>query len=172
MGLSEEVWKDVKGYEGLYQVSTLGRIKTCSGRFKGRIRKLKVDRHGYECVALVKHGVRKDHLVHRLVAQAFIPNPENKPQVNHIDENPLNNCLYNLEWVTAAENANHGTRGYRIGLKQSRPVKVIDIATGEYNNYKSMKEASEKLGLNMGSMYKVLSNKMRQTGGYVIEYAK
>lgn len=170
MGVNEEFWKDVEGYEGLYQVSTLGRIKVISGRFKGCIRKLKVDRHGYECIALFNDGLRKDYFVHRLVAQTFIPNPENKPQVNHIDENPLNNTVYNLEWVTPKENANHGTRGYRIGLKQSRPVKVVDIATGEYNRYNSMKEASEKIGLNMGSMYKVLSNKMKQTGGYVIYY--
>lgn len=170
MGLSEEVWKDIVGYEGLYQVSTHGRIKVCRGRFKNRLRKIKVDRHGYECIALFKHGIRKDYLVHRLVAEVFIPNPDNNPQVNHIDENPLNNCVYNLEWVTARENAKHGTRGYRIGLKQSRAVKVVDIATGEYNKYNSMKEASDKLGLNMGSMYKVLSNKMRQTGGYVVYY--
>lgn len=65
MGVSEEIWKDIEDYEGLYQVSTLGRIKVISGRFKGRIRKLKVDRHGYECIALFNDGLRKDYFVHR-----------------------------------------------------------------------------------------------------------
>lgn len=98
-----EIWKDVKGYEGLYQVSNTGQV------FSIRSKKFLKQGHtgwgeGYAFVALCKNGMRKNKNVHRLVAEAFIPNPENKPEVNHIDHNPHNNNANNLEWVTHQEN--------------------------------------------------------------------
>ncbi len=100
-----EIYKDVKGYEGLYQVSNLGNVKSLHG--KGKIMRLGKMKKGYLLVELSKNAVRKGVLVHRLVALAFIPNPENKPQINHKDGVKSNNNLSNLEWVTAIENSRH-----------------------------------------------------------------
>lgn len=125
----KEEWKDIKDYEGLYQISNLGRVKSLVGwngkKYISRERVLEPtkrsdDRATYQraIVKLVKDGKGKDYRVHRLVAQAFIPNPEKKPQVNHIDGNPLNNNVKNLEWVTDRENKLHAIendlRIYRI----------------------------------------------------------
>lgn len=106
----KEIWKDVEGYEGLYQVSNFGNLYSS---YVKRKLQLSLDKYRYKQVILVKNGVRKRHLLHRMVAQEFIPNPENKPQVNHIDENKTNNTVSNLEWVTSKENINHGTRTER-----------------------------------------------------------
>lgn len=106
----EEIWKDIKEYEGIYQVSNLGRVKSLKHSKEGKLLKGRVTGKGYLSVALFRNSVRKSNSIHRLVAEAFIPNPENKPEVNHIDENKLNNDVSNLEWVTSKENSNHGTR--------------------------------------------------------------
>ena len=100
-----EVWRDVPGYEGLYQVSSLGRIMR-----GGRIRKLKKDYGGYMVVSLCKKAVQKDGKVRRLVALAFIPNPEHKRVVNHIDGDKQNNRVENLEWATHSENISHANK--------------------------------------------------------------
>ena len=112
---SEEIWKDIIGYEGLYQVSSYGRVRSLD-RYdsrncfrKKRILKLCANRLGYLKVGLWSNGKVKHHLVHRLVAEAFIPNPNNLPIINHIDENPSNNNVDNLEWCTAKYNMNYGT---------------------------------------------------------------
>lgn len=108
----EEIWKDIEGYEGLYKVSNLGRIK--SFYHGGKIMKPDVSNHGHLRVKLSKSGKLKRYLVHRLVARAFIPNSENKPQINHIDADPTNNSVDNLEWSTQSENIKHA---YKIGNK-------------------------------------------------------
>lgn len=109
-----EIWKDVVGYEGLYQVSNLGRVKRIKHTtkklfFSERIVNQYVNMNGYMMAPLSKDGKDKHKAVHRLVAQAFIPNPDNLPFVNHKDENPLNNHVDNLEWCTAKYNSNYGT---------------------------------------------------------------
>lgn len=111
----EEIWKDIKGYEGKYQVSNYGSVKTLNYRRTGTARLLipKNDK-GYLAVGLYKNGKRKMFLIHRLVAEAFIPNPENLPQVNHIDEDKTNNYVENLEWCTQSYNNNYGTRLKRV----------------------------------------------------------
>ena len=129
----EEIWRDVKGYEGLYQVSNLGRIKSLERFIKTRknkngmngyihkqesIRIPTKDYKGYLRLNLCKEGKQKPFKVHRLVAQAFIPNPNNLPQVNHKDENKENNCITNLEWCTNEYNHNYGTRNKRVAEKQ------------------------------------------------------
>ncbi len=106
----EEIWENIEDYEGLYQVSNLGRIKriskaTCT--FAGRILKNSRHNRGYQTVDLSKNGVWKKYTVHRLVAKAFIPNPDNKPEVNHKDSNRSNNVASNLEWATSSENSIH-----------------------------------------------------------------
>lgn len=101
----EEEWKTIPDYPA-YQVSNFGRVKSFK-RSKSRILKSVVNCKGYLCVELCKNGKGKLFFVHRLVAQAFIPNPENKPEINHIDGHPLNNHFSNLEWCTRAENMRH-----------------------------------------------------------------
>lgn len=101
----EEIWKDIKGYEGKYQISNLGRVKSLN--YNTKILKYNSDGHGYLKVILYKNNKRKSHRVHRLVAEAFIPNLEDKNQVNHINGNKQDNRAFNLEWCTAKENVQH-----------------------------------------------------------------
>ena len=101
----KEIWKDVKDYEGLYQVSNLGRIKR-----KSKIIKNGIDTKGYCYVNLSKNGIVKNVRVHRIVAISFIPNIENKKEINHIDGNKQNNCVSNLEWATHKENIKHAIK--------------------------------------------------------------
>lgn len=123
--MQEEIWKDIEGYEGIYQVSNLGNVRVLDRivnsaiknndkvKRKGQILK-QYNKRGYLQVTLTVSNKRKYFNVHRLVAQAFIPNPNNLPQVNHRDENPKNNCVNNLEWCSAKYNANYGTRNSKI----------------------------------------------------------
>ena len=110
----EEIWKDIEGYEGLYQVSNLGRVRSLR---RNIILRQSIERNGYERILLYKNKGYKHFLIHRLVATAFIPNPNNLPQVNHKDENKLNNCVDNLEWCTQEYNHNYGTINIRISQK-------------------------------------------------------
>ena len=120
-----ERWKHVRGYEGLYKVSDKGRLV---GVKSGRILKPQVNKTGgYLQVMLYKPGrVRPRFSVHRLVAEAFVPNPLNKPQVNHINEDKLDNRACNLEWVTASENINWGTHNERVAKTKGRTVAQLD----------------------------------------------
>lgn len=163
-----EEWKDIEGYEGLYQVSNLGRVKRSKGKYmkSERILMLFINTPGYLQVMLCKNNKCKKFTVHRLVANAFIPNPENKPQVNHIDEDKTNNKVSNLEWVTAKENVNHGTRNER----SSKKIKAIDIANGEWNDYKSISECARELGLHQSSISICLKGKRKTSGGYTFKY--
>lgn len=166
----KEIWKDVGGYEGLYQVSNLGRVKRLKGKYMKSdklLKQVKLD-SGYIAVGLCKHNKAKNFRVHRLVAEAFIPNPEEKPQVNHINEDKTNNMVSNLEWMTAKENNNYGTRTQRT----SKPVKAIDIANGEYNIYCSISECARQLGLHQPNICQCLKGKCKQIGGYIFEYSK
>ena len=118
-----EVWKDIPEYEGLYQASTLGRIKSLKRYYKTgrgglqllpeRIRKLSIKRTGYVEVALCKNGVHRCFLVHRIIGKLFVPNPNNYEEINHKDENLKNNCADNLEWCDHSYNINYGTRTER-----------------------------------------------------------
>ena len=166
-----EEWRDIKGYEGLYQVSNLGRVRSlnCRGH-KGCIGILtpRLDGKGYEMVALYKEGKARNTKVHRLVAQAFIPNPNNYPQVNHKDEDKTNNNVDNLEWCTNEYNHNYGTRNERVAKSLSR--KVICITTGEIFN--SMREACRKYDINTGRMTECCQGKRKTAGGYKWEYFK
>lgn len=136
-----EEWKDIIGYEGLYQVSNLGRVKSL--RYN-KVLKPCVSETGYKYVLLVdKDSHNKNWRLHKLVAMTFVPNPDNLPQVNHIDENKLNNSADNLEWCTAEYNSNYGTRGQKISLKKGTACICTD--TGAI--YRSIREASKKTGL-------------------------
>lgn len=159
----EEMWRDIPGYEGYYQVSNLGRVKSLERmvkhggyeyRRKERIRS-PFETAGYLCVALNKDTIEKTYQIHQLVAIAFIPNPENKPIVNHIDGNKTNNCVDNLEWVTYKENAQHAIRIGLLDPEQCRingrksidvtAIRVLCEDTGEL--FESVIEAGRQLGI-------------------------
>lgn len=130
-----EEWKDVVGYEGFYQVSDKGRVKSldrvdCLGHArKGIILKQRVTKWGYMRTMLYKNGVSKQESIHRLVGKAFIPNIENKEQINHIDGVKTNNSVFNLEWCSLSENRKHA---YRTGLQHPQ--------IGEANGFSKLKE--------------------------------
>lgn len=164
-----EEWKDIKGYEELYQVSNLGSVKRVK---TGRILKGSEDTKGYLRVTLSKNNTVSHQRVHRLVAQAFISNTDNKPQVNHIDENKTNNMVSNLNWMTAKENLNHGTHNERVSKTQSIPIIATNLKTDESTEFYGTCECARQLGLSQGGITSVLKGKRRQTGGYIFEYAK
>ena len=130
----QEVWKDIPGYEGLYQVSSLGRVKSLERDTKRlrpqhiRERMLKPRNGGYLQVYLADAGKREAVYIHRLVAQAFIPNPDNKPIANHKDGNKHNNSVENLEWCTHQENVLHAyLTGLNIPHQERKGVWTIQI---------------------------------------------
>lgn len=142
-----EIWKDVVGYEGFYQVSNKGNIysverKDSIGRkIGGRILKPTYDKYGYLQVNLCKNGKLKTIFRHRLVAEAFIPNQNNYLEINHKDEVKTNNNVDNLEWCTSKYNANHGTRNERVAQAQSKRVRGVNIESGETITFNSTREA-------------------------------
>lgn len=167
--MNNEKWKPVVGYEGLYEVSNFGRINSVKrNSTKGGIRKQK-ERHGYLAVELCKDGVRKTYDVHRLVAIAFIDNPESLPQVNHKDENRKNNYAENLEWCSCKQNINYGTARARMvetQKKNHRPF--ICIETGKI--YDSQKEFADEVGLSAGFINNVLHGRRNTAQNWHIEF--
>lgn len=139
----EEEWKPIKGYEGIYEVSNMGRVKSLH-RSQGRILKQDTKDNGYIQVSLNKDGVQSKKHVHRLVATAFIPNPHNKSEVNHIDGNKENNNADNLEWCTREYNMRHA---YRNGLTNADIHKKSVILYKKYGEYKSVTEAARALNV-------------------------
>ena len=160
-----EIWKDIEGFVGLYQVSNLGRTKRLYQNDKEKILKHGSDKDGYLRVNLYKEGKSKQSKVHRLVAKAFIPNPDNKSQVNHRDENKSNNKVENLEWVTSKENINYGTRTEKVAKSLSKPICGINIKTNEKIEFPSTQEA-ERNGFDHGNIVKCLKGRNKSHKGY------
>lgn len=166
MSVSKEVWKPIKGYEGLYEVSNLGRVRK---RVWKEVKGTDFN-NGYRRVNLNKDGKQKSMLVHRLVAEAFIPNPEGYPIINHIDECPSNNHVDNLEWCDQKHNMNCGTVSHKKA--ESAPnksaVMAIDKETGERTYYKSIAEAYKSVtgkNAHSGSISEVASGKRKSAYG-------
>ena len=158
-----EIFKDIPGYEGLYQVSNLGNVKSLNYRQTGKEQILrlhpKIKNKGYFKVRLFKNGIVKSYFVHRLVAEAFIPNQNNYPIINHKDENPSNNSVSNLEWCTYSYNINYGTRNEKCSLKRlneptiSKPIKCLDLKTNEETIYPSINEVSRQMKIRASSIH-------------------
>ena len=169
----EELWRDIVGYENLYQVSNLGNVKNC---LSGRILKLSNDNDGYKQIQLCKNGVRKTYKVHRLVGQACIENPQNLPCINHKDENKANNRVSNLEFCTQKYNLNYGAAQERKSKAQinrkdcSKPVLQYDKNGIFMNEYPSMKDAKRKTGVHQVSICSVCRGKQKTAGGYIWKY--
>lgn len=123
-----EEWRDILGYEGLYKVSNLGMVYSMKRK---KIMKLSKTEKGYYKVYLMKDGTGKHKKVHRLVAEAFIPNPNNLPQVNHKDEDKTNNIVTNLEWCTAEYNSNYGTHKEKLRIASTGRILPKDAVVSE-----------------------------------------
>lgn len=165
-----EVWKDIPDYEGLYQVSNLGRIKSLYNYRKYNILTPRIKR-GYYTIGLRKNGIRKWHQVHRLVASSFISNDNNLPQVNHKDENKLNNNVDNLEWCTVSYNNCYGTRREKVKNKTSKPVYQYDLKGNLIKKHNSLTNATKSMGLKSNSSISLCcSGKYETSCGYKWSY--
>lgn len=167
-----EIWRDIAGYEGLYQVSNIGRVR--SSYKGGRVLKLQPNHNGYLTVRLCRNNKGKTHRVHRLVAEAFIDNPDDKPEVNHVDGIKTDNRVENLEWCTSFENMRHA---YATGLqsapqgKDSPVAKLIDEQVRyirENPDGLTQRELAGKFGVNQVTISRVqLGKAYRNAGGHI-----
>ena len=189
--MEQEIWKDIEGYEGYYQVSNLSRIKRlrgfCKSNKDGGIREVKEYitkgylKAGYWVVSLTVLPKRKKYPLHRLVAKAFIPNPNNYPFINHIDGNRSNCSIKNLEWCTHQMNVQHG---YDTGLNKGKkgkkyPVKpdyARNIKVDYYDRlgnfiktYNSMGEASRELGIRQSAISQSIIHKIKRPRRYLFK---
>lgn len=169
-----EVWKDVIGYEGYYQVSNLGRIRSLmhrgSKRKKPYIMHPHVQKNGYAYACLSKDKIPRVVRFHRIVASAFIPNPNKFPYINHIDENKTNNRADNLEWCTAKYNSNYGNIRERIISPQRKPVGKYDKKGNLLRTYIGVNEAARIEGISAGNICMVCKGQRNETGGHVWRY--
>ena len=171
----KEIWRDIKNYEGLYQISNLGNIKSLH-RNKIKLLKLRVHysynktRKDY-VIGLCKNGVVKTYYVSRLVAEAFIPNPNNLPQVNHKNEfDTLNNSVDNLEWCTAKYNSNYGTRTKRIVNKHKRKIAQYDLNNNLIKIWNSGIDVEKEMNWFSTKIIACCRNKQKTAYGYMWKY--
>lgn len=176
----KEIWKAIEGFEGYYEISNLGRLKSldrvvkCRTRSKmiaGKIMNPTPNKNGYLCVDLRKNGKRHGSRINRLVAIAFIPNPNDLPEVNHMDGNKKNNIASNLEWATGSQNTRHAVRYGFIDIgkaQKARKRPVICTTTGD--QYASATEAAKMLGLNHQSISRVALGQRKSIHGYHFQF--
>lgn len=169
----KEIWKDIEGYEGLYQVSNLGRVKSLNYNHtrKPKVLSLMNGSRGYMGIKLGKEGTITFKSVHRLVAQAFIPNPNNYPYINHKDENKKNNVWTNLEWCTAKYNTNYNNLPKRRGIKARKRVNQYDKQGNFIKTWDSMTSIYETLKYNSSGISSCCSGKYKTSHGYIWRYA-
>lgn len=157
--------KDIKGFEGLYAVTSCGKVWSYRRKI---FLKPYYNHKGYLLVDLRKGSVRRQTAIHRLVAEAYIPNPEGLETVNHIDENKENNSVLNLEWMSNADNVRYGTGAKRGGISRSKPVRCVELDI----IFASVTEAAEKLNLSQSGISNVLNGKQNVCGNYHWELVK
>lgn len=159
----KEVYKDIPGYEGLYQVSNLGNVKSLNYRRKGQEELLSpgITQWGYLIVSLSKNGEIKQFSIHRLVAKTFLPNPLNLPEVNHKDHNEQNNCVDNLEWCTSRYNQEYS---------HAKQVEQYDLNGNLINVWKSVREIERQLGFSASHISNCCLGRYKQAYGYVWRY--
>ncbi|QSF43540.1 NUMOD4 domain-containing protein [Paenibacillus tianjinensis] len=177
-----EIWKDIEGFEGYYQVSTHGRIRSLdrvidSGRrFKGKIITPSYDTQGYVTVHLYKNGKDKTCRAHRLVALAFIANPDNKPEVNHLDEIRNNNRIENLQWCTPLENSNYGNRKLRISQntdyvtiakKCKKAVNQYTLNGDFLRTWDSARDVQKETGIQQSAIRLNVNGQYSSAGGFI-----
>lgn len=177
-----EIWKDIEGYEGIYQVSSLGRVRSLDRivmvyrqgqhirKIPGKMKKPHLSNIGYYSVNLSKDNRPKFMLVHRLVAAAFIPNPYNLPEVNHKDENKLNNMVENLEWCDSKYNINYGTSIQRKNEATSIKVLQRDLNGKLIAEYTNSLEASKITGVERSTIARCCRKERITAGGFIWEY--
>lgn len=145
--------KDIVGYEGLYAITPEGEV--WSYRRKKFLTPVD-DGHGYLRICLCKDNERKNYYIHRLVAEAYIPNPENLPQINHRDENKTNNCLQNLEWCDAKYNSNYGTRNEKVANSNKKPILQFDLDGNFIKEWESASDVGKDAKININHCLKGL----------------
>ena len=163
-------WRDVPGFEGKYQVSNGGDVRSLNFHREKRTQILKkyIDRYGYEKVVLRKNGKPHYFTVHRLVAKTFLDNPYGKKEVDHIDCNKLNNNVSNLRWVTNVENLFHS---HKLGRQRINATPVIATREdGKVFRYRSQKFASVSTGVGQWAISRALHNKTQNLKGWKFEY--
>lgn len=190
MEQSIEIWKDVEGFEGSYQVSNLGRVKNVCRHIRGRndgirtirerIRIQRQSRTGYCMTILSSNNKQKNCTIHRLVALSFVENPNNYTEVNHIDGDKMNNRADNLEWCTRSENNRHAIRtGLRrhnwtgmFGSKHrlSKPVTQRDLNGKYINVFESTGDAERKTGVSAKGISRIAIRKKGHAGGFAWSY--
>ena len=169
----KEVWKPVPGYEGLYEVSNYGRVKSlCAGRWrKEMIRRLVADKDGYMTVCLKKDGTVKNLKVHRMVAFAFIPNPQQFPEINHRNELRYDNRVENLEWCSSQYNQTYKGKHLRC----CKPVYQMDMDGNIIKTYKSINDAAAAVNVTPSHLSTVLSKRRKRNvtaGGFRWSYVE
>lgn len=181
----KELWKPIEGYEGLYEVSNLGRIKALdrthiqrgnrgciySHIYKGRIMKPICEKEsGYRSISLYKNGKMTKYNIHRIVAKAFIPNPNNLPQINHKDENKTNNRADNLEWCSTLYNLTFGSRLSRIAEKRAKKVAMLNEDGKPVMVFSNISKIERDYGIHHSNIIAVCQGKRERAGGYKWAY--
>ena len=168
MIIVNEIWKPIEGYEGLYEVSNLGRVKSYQKNKNGHLLSFTKSTWGYHLVGLNKDGKRKSFSVHRLVATAFLPKIEGKEVINHIDCDKTNNHVDNLEWCTQKENVQHSVKlgHYENSGAENKPVLQIEKHGYFQNRFRSICEAARITGIPQQSISSCCNGKLESAGGY------
>ena len=166
-----EIWKDIEGYPN-YQISTMGRVRSLGNNKTRKEKILKSCKlnNGYLIVNLYKEGKVKKHTIHRLVAQTFLDNPNNLPEVNHKDEDKTNNRVENLEWCTQQYNTNYGTRNKRIAKTKSIPILQFSKSGKLVKKWDCSMDIERELGFNHSNICMCCNGKRKSVGGYKWRY--
>ena len=166
----QEIWKTIDGYSN-YQVSNFGRIRAVKQRYRNKqFLKPSVDKDGYLYVTLYNNKKKRSFKIHRLVANYFIPNPDNLPQVNHKDEDKTNNMAFNLEYCTASYNSSYGTRTKRSIKKKIKKVSQLFLDGTPYKEYDSLTQAAYENGFCLSGISNVLHGRRANYAGYRWEF--